>query len=155
MSSSVVMMTFPIYGKNVPNHQPVYIYISMSLAGKSNMNIWVKSNHILYKFHGIKTGVQWDTHVYNMNMTNINQQIFNQTLLKIEQWTHILPGYQGDACVCFFKASIFGRGMMAVLWAGCYIYIYTIYIIYIYVHRLWWYVQIIECLPLACLFSQH
>ena len=48
MSSSVGMMTFPIYGKmkNVPNHQPVYIYIDIDIdTTVEQLNINETWNH--------------------------------------------------------------------------------------------------------------
>jgi hypothetical protein len=48
MSSSVGMMTFPIYGKHVPNHQPVNHYYLISRVDIAN-NFWIRSPILLRK----------------------------------------------------------------------------------------------------------
>ena len=54
MSSSVGMMTFPIYGKikNVPNHQPLYNFILMGGFGISH-DLFRDFNGSSMGFHGI------------------------------------------------------------------------------------------------------
>ena len=86
MSSSVGMMTFPIYGKikNVPNHQPVIIFrciysrIFMQVLGFWGQRIW---------FPAEATGFPYRIFVYWRDLQQLSVSTISSTLVR---WYSIL-----------------------------------------------------------------
>ena len=67
MSSSVGMMTFPIYGKiqNVPNHQPVIdgmSWVSLSLSNIYDDISWVYDNNTARPY-GLPARLEWSSNI--------------------------------------------------------------------------------------------